>query len=150
MAMKGDCDWIRDRLAAFRSGWLDAGESQRVQTHLESCAACSKEAERDADLVLALGAAMADERVAPAWSPEARPMRRWVLSPVFALPGIAAVALAATLLWSRPSGEAPNAPPTSVEAAEPDLASAHVMAGVADGSSDPTRAIVLAAYRRKP
>jgi anti-sigma factor RsiW len=111
MNAKRDCDQIRRDIVAYRSGWLDQTRAAAIAAHLDSCAECVAELQRDERLQTALASM---EREAPrpvTWAEVAaarggateRPRFAW--RPALGLSGaVAAAALTVALLAIRPHG----------------------------------------------
>lgn len=111
------CREVRDRLAEYQLGGLDAEERTAIETHLSGCASCRAEAEALARLDALLTPMDPVEAPAELWGeiearlrPRREPWWRWVAQWPRPALAAAAVFLAAIGLWMALRSPAPVAP----------------------------------------
>jgi len=142
-----NCTETRERIVAYRSGWLSPDEQAALAGHLDRCATCRRQLDADARLCEALASLPATEVRVPGWEqvraahtaqPPALP--RWLLVPAFG-----AASAAAALLWLVVVGPHASRTPEPVPQAEASSGiarQAHMMMAASDLGGDPNRAIV--------
>lgn len=145
--MRTRCDWVQERLAGYREGWLSLGERQRVDRHLAQCPSCRHELEADARLEGLLAQASPLEVPEVSWSDvraakrvTARRSQPWRWAPAAA----ATLLLVALWLGSPRAGRVSEAPSHAQNhpAEEVSLDVAFLLSSSADPGGDPHRILL--------